>query len=245
MMPEMSIERIRASVFAEYQPIIDLNNDRMVACEALARWKSSDGSVSSIEPYIDEIEADEEYATALTARMLAYISSELGSILAANPNFSVGVNIPPIVIGRGRIRTLIDDLGLGDRLSQLTGEITERQALDDLGRSAIQLARELGTRIAIDDFGTGESGLQQLIGLEVDTLKIDRSFVVKLGGDEQAERLVRGIAALASVLEVDLVAEGIETLEQADFLRAIGVQKGQGWLWSKAICSADLRSWLT
>ncbi len=243
-MPGLSVKSIRASVFAEYQPIIDLTDDRMVACEALARWRSPDGTVSSIEPVVDEIEADEEYATALTTRMLDCINSELGDILAANPTFSVGVNIPPIVIGRGRIRTIIDNVGLGDRLNQLTGEITERQALDDLGRSAIHLAREMGARIAIDDFGTGESGLQQLIGLEVDTLKIDKSFVVKLGADRQAEKLVRGIAALASVLEVDLVAEGIETQEQASFLRAIGVQRGQGWLWSKAIGGTALHAWL-
>ena len=244
-MPRLSIERIHASVFAEYQPIIDLKDDRMVACEALARWKMPDGTVSSIESVVHEIEADEEFATELTTRMLNCIHSELGAILAHHPNFSVGVNIPPIVIGKGRIRTIIDDVGLGDNLNQLTGEITERQALDDLGRSAIRLARDMGMRIAVDDFGTGESGLQQLIGLEVDTLKIDKSFVVRLGRDPQAERLVRGIAALASVLKVDLVAEGIETEEQASFLREIGVEKGQGWLWSKAIGNADLQAWLT
>jgi sensor c-di-GMP phosphodiesterase-like protein len=244
-MSGLSVKTIHASVFAEYQPVMDLEDERMVACEALARWRSPDGTVSSIESVIDEIESNEDYATALTGRMLHCISSELGSILSDNPTFSVAVNIPPIVIGRGRIREIFDQVGLGDRLGQIIGEITERQALDDLGRSAIGLAREMGTRIAIDDFGTGESGLQQLIGLEVDTLKIDKSFIVQLGRDRQAEKLVRGIAALASVLEVDLVAEGIETPEQASFLRAIGVHRGQGWLWSKAIGSAELSTWLT
>ena len=244
-MPELSVQTIHEAVFAEYQPIMHLGEDRMVACEALARWRSPDGTVSSIETFIDEIEADEDYATALTARMLNCISSELGTILSDHPKFSVSVNIPPIVIGRGRIRKVIRDAGLRDRLGQLIGEITERQALNDLGRSAIRLARDLGARIAIDDFGTGESGLQQLIGLEVDTLKIDKSFVVLLGKDKSAERLVRGIAALATVIKVDLVAEGVETQEQASFLRAIGVEKGQGWLWSKAIGHAELGSWLT
>lgn len=242
-MPGLTTDLIRASVFAEYQPIIDLDTGQMVACEALARWRSPDGTANSVEPYIHAMEADEDFATALTGRMLDCIASELGPMLKANSKYSVGVNIPPIVIGRGRIRTIIEEVGLGDHLGQITGEITERQALDELGKSAIQAARELGSRIAIDDFGTGESGLQQLIGLEVDTLKIDKSFVVQLGADAQAEKLVRGIAALASVLEVDMVAEGIETREQATFLRGVGVQRGQGWLWSPAISGADLQDW--
>ena len=118
------------------------------------------------------------------------------------------------------------------------GEITERRALDDLGRAAIREIRRIGAKIALDDFGTGNSGLQQLIGLEVDILKIDRSFVLGLGRDRSAERLVRGIAALANVLRVGLVAEGVET--EALFLRAIGVEKGQGWLWGHELDAAGL-----
>ncbi|MBL8660028.1 MAG: EAL domain-containing protein, partial [Rhodospirillales bacterium] len=100
--------------------------------------------------------------------------------------------------------------------------------------------RSVGARIALDDFGTGNSGLQQLIGLDVDILKIDRSFVLGLGRDRSAERLVRGIAVLANVLQVGLVAEGVETEAQALFLRAIGVEKGQGWLWGRDIDAGEL-----
>ena len=146
--------------------------------------------------------------------------------------------MPPIVIGRGRIMKVAEELGLMPHLNQIVGEIPERQALSEHGKTAVRRARELGARIAIDDFGTGESG--QLMDLEVDTLKIDKSFVVLLGKDYAAER--RGIVALATVLKVDLVAEGVETPEQASFLRAIGVEKGRGWLWSKAVAPAELDS---
>ena len=241
-MLDLSEETIHHSVFAAYQPIIDLNDNRIVGCEALARWTSPDGTVSSIQTVVDEIESNENLATALTVRMLGCIDEELGDVLEQHPHFSVSINLPPVVLGRGRVRKVLEGLDLIHRIHQITGEITERQALDDLGRSAIRQARELGARIAIDDFGTGNSGLQQLLGLEVDALKIDRSFVVRLGEDVAAERLVRGIAALATVLKVGLVAEGVETPEQAAFLRAIGVEKGQGWLWSKAIGPAELKS---
>ena len=242
---DLSEDVIGASVFAEYQPIIDLGDNRIVGCEALARWRLADGTTSSIETVVDAIESDEDRATALTARMLRCVRDDLGDVLEKHPRFSVSINIPPIVLGRGRVRKVIEDLGLIHRIDQITGEITERQALDDLGRSAIRLARDLGAHIAIDDFGTGNSGLQQLIGLEVDALKIDRSFIIRLGEDRAAERLVRAIVALATVLDVGLVAEGVETAEQAVFLRAIGVDKGQGWLWSRAVRPADLKSAIT
>ena len=128
------------------------------------------------------------------------------------------------------------------QIHQLTGEITERKALDDLGVLPIREARALGARFAIDDFGTGNSGFQQLIGLEVDTIKIDRSFVMRLGQDRTAERLARGITAFANVLKAELVAEAVETAEQASFLRAIGVGRGQGWLSSKSVESEVLKS---
>lgn len=233
------------SVFAEYQPIIDLGHNRMVGCEALARWTSKDGTVSSIGEVIDEVEANETYAMDLTTRMLGFIRKDLAPLLAAHPHFTVSVNIPPIMIGSGKVISLLEDSNLAEYHSQLVGEITERQALNENGRGAIRVAREeLGMKVAIDDFGTGQSGLQQLIGLKVDILKIDQSFVEQIGKNVDAERLVRAIAALATVLDVDVVAEGVETVDQASFLRAIGVDKAQGWLWSKAIGPLELETWL-
>jgi c-di-GMP phosphodiesterase len=235
---------VRSSVFARYQPIIDLTTNRIVGCEALARWRADDGRETSIESVIDELESQEDLALDLTTCMFSCLKADLGTLLVEHPTFSVSVNLPPIVLGKNKIMPVLEKLGLIAHLPQLTGEITERQALNEQGRDAIRLARQLGVRVAIDDFGTGHSGLQQLIGLEVDTLKIDQSFIRQLGTNVAAERLVRGIAALASILKVNIVAEGIETPEQAAFLRAIGIEKGQGWLWAKALDANELYEWL-
>lgn len=236
---------ILASVYAEYQPIIDLSHNRMIGCEALARWTSGNGKPTSIGEVIDEVEADETLAMDLTTRMLGFIRKDLAPLLAAHPHFTASINIPPIMIGSGKVISLLEDADLTAYHSQLVGEITERQALNEMGRNAIRVAREeLGMKVAIDDFGTGQSGLQQLIGLEIDILKIDRSFIELIGKDPAAERLVRAIASLAAVLNVDVIAEGVETVDQASFLRAIGVNKAQGWLWSKAIGSLELETWL-
>jgi sensor c-di-GMP phosphodiesterase-like protein len=244
-MSKPPMKDILASVFAEYQPIIDLAHNRMVGCEALARWTAKDGKVTTIGDVIDEVEADEGLAMDLTTRMLGFIRKDLAPLLAAHPHFTVSVNIPPIMIGSGKVISLLEDADLAEYHSQLVGEITERQALNEMGRNAIRVAREeLGMKVAIDDFGTGQSGLQQLLGLEVDILKIDQSFIELIGKDIAAERLVRAIAALATVLNVEVVAEGVETADQASFLRAIGINKAQGWLWSKAIGPLELETWL-
>ncbi len=243
-MSTLSSNTVRSSVFARYQPIIELTTNRIVGCEALARWRADDGRETSIEPVIDELESQEDLALELTTCMFTCLKADLGTLLVEHPTFSVSVNLPPIVMGKNKILPVLEKLELIAHLPQLTGEITERQALNEKGRDAIRLARQLGARVAIDDFGTGHSGLQQLIGLEVDTLKIDQSFIRQLGRNVAAERLVRGIAALASILKVDIVAEGIETPEQAAFLRAIGIEKGQGWLWAKALDANELYEWL-
>jgi sensor c-di-GMP phosphodiesterase-like protein len=241
-MVDFSVATIERSMSARYQPIVEIDGGRVVGCEALARWQREDGTLASIGPVADALEQDEDLATALTARMLECVDRDLLDLLTRNPSFYVSINLPPIALGRERLRSVLEGLGLAQLAPQLVGEITERQALDDLGRAAIREFRRIGAKIALDDFGTGNSGLQQLIGLEVDILKIDRSFVLGLGRDRSAERLVRGIAALANVLRVGLVAEGVETEAQALFLRAIGVEKGQGWLWGHDLDAAWLAS---
>jgi EAL domain-containing protein (putative c-di-GMP-specific phosphodiesterase class I) len=92
----------------------------------------------------------------------------------------------------------------------------------------------------VDDFGSGDSGLGQLLGQTFDVLKIDRSQIEHLMKDPTANRLLRGIVALANVLRARTVAEGVETAAQAFFLQAVGVDCGQGWFWSKALPVAEV-----
>src|SRR6185503_10771056 len=145
---------------------------------------------------------------------------------------------PPAMIGDGKIVEMLTELGLRICVDRLVCEVTERQALSAAGRAALEAARMARVRIAMDDFGTGNSGLTQLVGLTFDMLKIDRSQVEHLLKDPTADRLVRGIVALASVLRARTVAEGVETAAQAFFLRAAGIDYGQGWFWSRALPAA-------
>jgi sensor c-di-GMP phosphodiesterase-like protein len=155
------------------------------------------------------------------------------------PHFYVSVNIPPVILGSGEVLTIVEELKLTPYLSRIACEVTERQALTSVGRAALERARQAGMKVAIDDFGTGHSGLMQIVGLSFDILKIDHSLIDTILTDQTAARMLRGIVALAAALRLRTVAEGVETWEEAFFLRAAGVDCGQGWFWSKAVSAPE------
>jgi len=133
--------------------------------------------------------------------------------------------------------------GTGLDPSSLIIEVTETALIADLDRAAEHLAalRQVGVRVSVDDFGTGFTSISQLRRLPIDELKIDRSIVMELPGDQT---LIRVVKDLAEHFGLDTVAEGVETQQQADFLRQLGCTQLQGWLYAKAMSPADLRRWI-
>ena len=180
---------------AWYQPIVDLNSGKVAGCEALSRIVAADGSAGSAAALMDELEREPEAQYALIRKLLESIRREIVPIFARHPDFYVSVNIPPSVFGTGRIAPLLSDLDLDPWRTRLVVELTERQALTNLGRAAIGNARSLGVAVAMDDFGTGHSGLSQIVGLDVDILKIDRSLLMSILENRTAARMLRGILA--------------------------------------------------
>jgi EAL domain-containing protein (putative c-di-GMP-specific phosphodiesterase class I) len=242
-MIDSSISRIDA-LATWYQPIVDLDTGRVVGFEALSREVMADGSVQSAGALMDELEREPEAQYVLIRRLLESVRREVAPLFARHPDFYISVNIPPAVFGTRRIQSILTDLDLDRWLSRLVVELTERQALSDLGRSAIDAARTLGVAVALDDFGTGHSGLSQFVGLDLDILKIDRSLLLPVLGNRTAARMLRGIVALAAALRMRTVAEGVETWEQAFFLRAAGLDYGQGFFWSPAVPGMDIEALL-
>jgi EAL domain-containing protein (putative c-di-GMP-specific phosphodiesterase class I) len=239
-MTDHRIERLTAW----YQPIVDLNTGRVSGCEVLSRIVAADGSAGSAAALMDEFEREPEVQYALIRKLLESIRREIVPVFARHPDFYVSVNIPPSVVGTGRIAPMLSDLDLDPWRTRLVLELTERQALCDLGRAAIGTARSLGIAVALDDFGTGHSGLSQIVGLDLDILKIDRSLLVPILENPTAARMLRGIVGLAAALRLRTVAEGVETWEHAFFLRAAGVDCGQGFFWSKAVPGAEIEALL-
>jgi sensor c-di-GMP phosphodiesterase-like protein len=225
-----------------YQPVVSLTSGVVVGCEALLRIVGTHGVPRSpTATEILQLESSYQSADALMNTIFRCLDRDLLPVLRAYPSIYVSVNTPAIVLGSPRAASILDEFEIMRRhRSQVVIEITERQTLTEEGRRALQLARELGLRVAVDDFGTGESGLKQLLGLNFDMLKIHGENTAALLQSVPAERLLRGIVALAGALRVAVIAEGVEQPEQALFLRAVGVDYGQGWYWSKAVPATEL-----
>lgn len=224
---------------AHYQPIVDLNTGAIAGFEALARVVKSDGAITTAGAVIDKIERRTDTLQALIRTILSSIRRDIVPLFEQHPHFYVSVNIPPVILGSGYILPIVEELELTSYLDRIVCEVTERQALTAVGRSALARARRAGMSVAIDDFGTGHSGLMQIVGLDFDILKIDHSLIKTILTNQTAARMLRGIVALAAALRLHTVAEGVENWEEAFFLRAAGVDCGQGWFWSKAMSAPD------
>jgi sensor c-di-GMP phosphodiesterase-like protein len=244
-MPLGDLRGIIERSIAYFQPIVDLNTGQVLGAETLVRFQEPDGTVRPPAGIIEQIEENAADLEALTGRLFCLIAEKVGPLFDRHPDFYVSVNVPPVLLGSPRLKQIFDDSGLDRHIDRLVCEITERQALTEAGREALANVAPLGLRIAMDDFGTGQSGLKQLIGLPLDILKIDKSEIDPLMKEATADRLLRGVVALAGALRVKVIAEGVETREQAFFLRAAGVDAGQGWLWSKAVPSDELERVIT
>ena len=236
----------RGELFLEYQPVVDLRSGRWIGVEALVRWRRSTGELVYPDLFIP-IAEQHGLIVKLTRRVLELVRSDVGEFLADRPGFHVGINVAPA------------DFHAGDFLDCLNGclrqmkaapgnlilEVTERGLLDPVvARKTTGALRASGFAVAIDDFGTGYSSLSYLESLELEYLKIDRSFIEAIGTGAPTSQVVQHIIAMARDLKLCMIAEGVESQEQADFLRARGVQYAQGWLFGKPMPFAEVREHL-
>ena len=175
--------------------------------------------------------------------MAEIVAADLPALLAIDPDFYVAINLSgPDLLTTNTVQMLRTVIRTSHaRPSNLHVEATERGFLKaDQARWMIELIRSLGIAVSIDDFGTGYSSLSCLQTLDLDALKIDKAFVDTIGTDGATSQVVPHIIEMAHSLELAIVAEGIETAAQADFLRRRGVRFGQGWLFGKPMNIASL-----
>ncbi len=240
------VEALNAGALSvHYQPIHSLCENRIVGCEALVRWQLPDGS---FVPPDDFIPLAEESGLVLAIDLLVLRTARefLGAL---NDEFQQSLGLSVNV--STRLLYMRDDSAQEwFRIIKtpgnvpLTVEITERVLVEDAAR-ALKLLDELssaGVHISIDDFGTGYSGLSYLSRFPVHGLKIDRSFVGKIGVAKTEEALIETILLMASRLQLSVVAEGVETQQQLDFLRAAHCDLVQGFLLGRPMEAAQLRA---
>ncbi|WP_180970430.1 EAL domain-containing protein [Burkholderia sp. WAC0059] len=227
----------RKEFVVHYQPIVDLDTGRCSGAEALVRWRRADGSMVRPDRFIPLAE-ESGLIVPITDQVIETVVREMKAALAADSALHVAINLCAEDIRTARVLPVLSKrLGEnGVSARQIWLEATEREFVD-LGAACATLsrAREMGHTTAIDDFGTGYSSLQYLHGLPVDVLKIDKSFVGSIGKDAVSSPIIGHIIDMAQSLGLTLVAEGVETQEQADYLAARGVEFAQGWLYSRAL----------
>ncbi len=227
----------RKEFFLLYQPVVDLQTGRWVGAEALMRWRGRDGSYIAPDVFIPLAERN-ALIGALTERAIECYIRDAAGLLAKQQDVDISLNFssrdlsdPQRVL---RLRERLAQAGI--RPQQVIVEITERVLVQaEEVRPQIQALRAMGVGIAIDDFGTGYSGLSYLTALELDYLKIDKVFVDTIGTDAATKHVVDHIIEIAHALGLVMVAEGVETQAQADYLREHGVQFAQGWLYARAL----------
>jgi len=236
-----------------YQPIIDLSANRITAFEALSRWTHAvRGPIDPGEfiPVAEEaglIVPLGRWALDTALATLARWDREAGSVVP----LSMSVNVSAIQLARDDVPGVIAAALAAHNIAgeRLTIELTESAIVHDPERTtrALQALRNLNVRVAMDDFGTGYSSLSYLRRLPIDNLKIDRSFVSGMLQDRDKVAIVRAVLSLAAALGKTTTAEGVETVELAQTLAALGCSHAQGYHYAAPLAAEDAaaywRSW--
>ena len=236
-----------------YQPLVQLRGRKLAGLEALLRWRHP---VHGMIPPDKFIPVAEE--TGLIVPLGNYVLQRaLGDMnawrRAGGTLVPMSVNVSPGQLRRGKLDTIIAALlnrhGIAAEMLQL--EMTERVMFDggqnrhgESSQDSMSRLRDLGVRIAIDDFGTGYSSLSYLKTWRVDALKIDRSFIRDLVTDGSDLAIVNAIVAMARHLNIEVIAEGIESYQQVETLLKLECKLGQGFLFAKPMPAAECLPWL-
>lgn len=229
-----------------YQPIIDIKTGLCVGAEALLRWPGFNGPVMSPVEFIPLAEK-EGLIERVTDYAVEEVFTDLGNYLAANPNIYISINLSASDFHSSRLIALISDKArhYSVRAAQIKIEVTERGFIDvPKTTPVIQAFRQAGYEVAIDDFGTGYSNLHNLYSLNVDILKIDKSFIDTLTTNSTSHLIAEHIIEMAQSLRLKIIAEGVETAEQVTWLLKRGVQYCQGWHFAKALPPQEFITWI-
>lgn len=219
-----------------YQPIINMESGEIIGAEALARWVSEENGISSPGEFLPILEELALMST-LTEIMLEQVCSDHKKLVAAGINSKfISVNFPECFLSDPELLIKIRAIMGHEKIDYLHVEILETVLLQDSSqiiKDNLHALIEIGVHISMDDFGTGYASLSHLLKVPCHTIKIDRCFVANLPSDSGSELIIRGIIDIALGLELDLIAEGIETNEQKKFFSEWPEIAGQGYLFHR------------
>ncbi len=231
----------RREFFLVYQPVVEVRGGKCVGAEALIRWRRRDGTLVRPDvfiPYAEESGLIHE----ITKEVLRLVAQDAASFLKAHPHLHIGINLSSKDLMKAETVHLIRELirTMDVKPHNLIIEATERGLMQaDVAQRVIDDIHALDVKIAIDDFGTGYSSLSCLENFDLDYLKIDKSFIDTIGGDTATSQVASHIIEMARSLNLEMIAEGVETEAQRCFLERRGVQYAQGYLFAKPLPFAE------
>jgi diguanylate cyclase (GGDEF)-like protein len=232
----------RRELHLAFQPQIGVKERQLLGFEALLRWTSTELGLVSPSEFIPVAEK-----TGLILEIGDWVMVEACTEAVAWPAaLTIAVNVSPLQMLRPnfvhRLREILVQTGLDPR--RLEVEITETTLIDNPGQAlhVLRQLRAMGVRIAMDDFGTGYSSLSTMFAFPFDKLKVDRGFLMELHRRPQAASVIETVIELGHKLAIPVLAEGVETDAQAEFLRARGCDEAQGYLFGRPIGAAEARA---
>jgi len=229
-----------------YQPKLCLNSGQVWGCEALARWEDAQGRAVPPDRFIAVAEQDGQIMP-LTWLLMDQALAQQAAWRQSAMRLNMALNLSPAVLDSDdfliQFQRRLNAFDLPPTC--LTLELTETRGIRDVARSLEQLERlrALGCHIAIDDFGTGNASMLQLYQLPFTQLKIDQTFVADCTRVDKAAAIVDTVVELARRLDLQVVAEGVETPEQSRKLQAIGCHSGQGDFYTPPLYAEDFKAW--
>jgi diguanylate cyclase (GGDEF)-like protein len=235
----------QGELFAHYQPKLDMASRSIIGLEALMRWKGPDGGLVSPVKFVPILEQTGMIFEA-GQQMLATAAAVYRKWQRAGLNAPrIAVNVSAVQL---RSRTFVEDVlkALGGDGAGVDLEVTESLLMSDVDESIgkLRALRDAGLRIALDDFGTGYSSLAYLSRLPLDALKIDRSFVNGMTEHADGTSIITAIISLAQALRLKVIAEGVETEQQAHLLRLLRCDQAQGYLFSPPVSAEKVETLL-
>ena len=228
-----------------YQPLVNLDDVSLLGFEALARWNHPSRGLITPGEFIEVAETT-GLVVPMTQMLLRSACEQLTAWKkngTADRHTMVSVNLSAIHLAHkgvvDEIRTILFETSMDPECLKL--EITESAVMDNAENTikVLNKIRDLGVKLSIDDFGTGYSSLSYLHRFPIDTLKIDRFFVMTMEDGSENGEIVRTVIALAKALKLNVIAEGIESIHQFHQLRILGCEYGQGYLFSRPLPAAE------
>jgi EAL domain-containing protein (putative c-di-GMP-specific phosphodiesterase class I) len=224
-----------------YQPCISLQDNRITGCEALLRWRHSERGMISPAEFIPIAEE-----TGLINQLGEWVLTAACAEAATWPDdIKLAVNVSPVQLKSGTLALKIVAALAASGLpaSRLELEITEAVLIrdDEAALAILHQLRAIGVRIALDDFGTGYSSLSYLQRFPFDKIKIDRCFVNDIAEPDGSSSIVQAVVNIAAARHMTTTAEGVETQQQQQLLRALGCVEMQGYLFSPAKPAAEIK----